>query len=76
MNDRTQVVTLPKAAIREKEGIVVLPLKRWKEIEKEHAELYSALRTVIAGEVALRTKQTRTFREFLTSEFPQYAKNF
>jgi len=70
-----QILTLPKSSIREGEGIVVLPLKRWKAIEKEHAELYSALQAVIAGEVALRKKQTRSFREFLTSVFPQYAKN-
>ena len=76
MVDRNSTLTLPKSSIREKEGIVILPLKRWKEIEKEHMELYSALQTVIAGEMALREKQTRTFREFLTSEFPRYAKNF
>ena len=76
MVDRNSTLTLPKSSIREKEGIVILPLKRWKEIEKEHMELYSALQTVIAGEMALRKKQTRTFRELLTSEFPRYAKNF
>ena len=70
-----QTFTLPKPSIREKEGIVILPLKRWKAIERERHELYSALRAVIAGEVALRKKQTRSFREFLASEFPQYAKN-
>ena len=75
MADRTLTVTLPKSSIRGKEGVVVLPLKRWKEIEKERAELYSALQTVIAGEVALRKKQTRTFRRFLAFEFPRYAKN-
>ena len=76
MANRTSTLILSKSSIRVKEGVVILPLKRWKEIEREHAELYSALQAVIAGEVALRKKQTRTFREFLTSEFPRNAENF
>ncbi len=26
-------ITLPKSAIREKEGIVILPLKKWKKLK-------------------------------------------
>ena len=68
-------ITLPKSAFREREGIVILPLKRWRVIEKEHAEFRSAIQAIMAGELALRKKQTRSFREFLKAEFPQYAKN-
>ena len=68
-------ITLPKSAIYEKEGVVILPLRKWRAIEKEHAELRSALEAIVAGEFALQKKQTRSFREFLRSELPQHAKN-
>jgi len=71
----TKTVTLSKDAIREKDGVVVLPLKKWKEIEKENMELHSAIEAVLDGESARQKKQTRTFRAFLKSEFPQYAQN-
>lgn len=74
-NKTTKNITLPKSAIREKEGVVILPLKRWKKIEKENLELRLVLEAILSGELALQKKQTRPFREFLKSEFPQYAKN-
>ena len=63
-------ITLPKSAIHEKEGVVILPLRKWRAIEKEHAELRSAFEAIAAGELALQKKQTRTFRAFMRSEFP------
>lgn len=35
VNQITDNIVLPKSAIREKEGIVILPLKKWREIEQE-----------------------------------------
>ena len=68
-------ITLAKSTIREKEGVVILPLKKWEKIEKENLELRLAIEAILSGEQALQKKQTRTFREFLKSEFPQHAKN-
>ena len=75
VNQTTKNIILPESVIREKEGVVILPLKRWKKIEKENLELRSAIEAIFSGELALKKKQTRPFREFLKSEFPQYAKN-
>jgi len=74
-NRTTKNITLLESAIREKEGVVILPLKRWKKIEKENLELRSAVEAILSGELALLRKQTRPFREFLKSDFPRYAKN-
>lgn len=39
-------------------------------------ELKTAFQAIIEGEEALRTKKTRSFRDFLKKDFPAYAKNF
>lgn len=76
MNNRNmQTITLPKSALREKEGVVILPLEKWQKIEDERRELRLAFQAVLSGELALREKRTRTFRQFLRAELPQYAKN-
>jgi len=69
-------ITITKKAVRQQGGMVVLPLEKWQRFEKEKLELYSALEAVLAGELALRARTTQSFREFIKSEFPQYAKNF
>ena len=69
-------ITITKKVVRQQGGVVVLPLKKWQRFEKEKSELYSALEAILAGELALRARTTRSFREFIKSEFPQYAKNF
>lgn len=74
MVNQTNIITLSKNAIKQ-EGVVILPLKKWEEIEKEKTELRLAIKAILTGELALRQKQTRPFREFLKSEFPQYGKN-
>ena len=60
----------------DKEPVIILPLKKWKKIEKENLELRLAIEAILAGELALEKKQTRSFRDFLKLKFPQYAKNF
>lgn len=74
-NQTTKNIIIPKSALREKEGVVILPLKRWEKLEKENLELRLAVEAILAGESALQRGETRTFREFLRAEFPQYAKN-
>ena len=75
-NQTTKNITLSKSTIiREKEGVVILPLRKWEKIEKENSELRLAIGAILSGELALQKGQTRPFREFLKSEFPQYAKN-
>jgi hypothetical protein len=76
MNNRNiQTITLPRSAFRKREGVVVLPLEKWQRIEDERRELCLAFQAVLSGELALREKRTRTFRQFLKSELSQYAKN-
>jgi hypothetical protein len=67
-NKSTQTIALPKSALIKKEGVVVLPLKKWRDIEKENLELRLAIKAIFAGETAFRQKKTRSFREFLKSE--------
>ena len=56
-NQISKNIILPRSFIREKEGIVILPLKKWKEIEKslEDLEMYRSER--LAKEIAKRRKQ-------------------
>ncbi len=56
----TKNIVLPKSAIREKEGIVILPLKKWKRIEEEleNLEMYCSER--LAKEVQKRRKEKQS----------------
>ena len=71
----TKNITISRLLIKKEEGVVIVPLKRWEKIEKEHKELQLAVEAILAGEIALRKKQTRPFSVFLESEFPEYAKD-
>ena len=53
-------IVLPRSAIREKEGIVILPLKKWKIIEEqlEDLEMYSS--ESLAREIEKRRKAKKT----------------
>ncbi|MFH1462729.1 MAG: hypothetical protein ABIG08_03500 [bacterium] len=75
-NRNSKTLTLPKSTIQKKGGVVILPLKKWEKAERENQELRLAVRAILSGELALQKKRTRSFREFLESEFLQYAKNF
>ena len=59
-NQISKNIILPRSFIREKEGIVILPLKKWKEIEKslEDLEMYRSER--LAKEIEKRRKQKET----------------
>ncbi len=52
-------ITLPKSAIREKEGIVILPLKKWKKIEEELEDLEIYRSESLAKEIARRRKEVK-----------------
>jgi len=59
-NSIAKNIVLPRFAIQEKQGIVVLPLKKWKRIEQalEDLEMYQS--AVLAIEIAKRRKQKTT----------------
>jgi hypothetical protein len=69
-----KVITIPKNLIK-KDDLIVIEKTKFKKLTKENEELRSALQAILAGELALRKGETRTFRQFLKSKFPKYAKN-
>ena len=56
----TKTITLPKEALREKEGVVILPLKKWREIEEglEDLEMYRS--EGLTKEIAKRRYEKKT----------------
>ena len=70
-----KIITIPKNLAR-KDDLIVLEKSDLEKLTKENLELRVVLEAILAGEVSLRKKKTRTFREFLKSEFPKYAKSF
>ena len=61
MTNRTSKnIVLPKSIIREEEGIVILPLKKWKIIEEqlEDLEMYNSKN--LAEEIEKRRKSKKT----------------
>jgi len=69
-----KVIIIPKNLIKE-DDLIVIEKTRFKKLSKENEELRFALQAILAGEIALRKGKTRTFRRFLKSKFPEYAKN-
>lgn len=53
-------IVLPKSAIREKEGIVILPLKKWKMIEAQLEDLEMYTSENLAREIEKRRKAKKT----------------
>ena len=53
-------ITLPKSAIREKEGIVILPLKKWRKVEEELEDLEMYRSERLAKEIEKRRKEKAT----------------
>lgn len=61
MTNRTSKnIVLPKSAIREKEGIVILPLKKWKIIEEQLEDLEMYNSESLAKEIEKRRKAKKT----------------
>ena len=67
-------ITIPKKLI--KDDLLIIDRKSFEKISKENVELRSAIKAIIEGELALRKGKTRSFKDFLKSEFPEYAKNY
>ena len=54
---------------------MVVEKASFERLTKENMELRMAIKTVVAGELALRQGRTRSFREFLKSKFSHYIIN-
>jgi len=67
-------ITIPKKLI--KDDLLIIDRKSFEKISKENTELRSAIKAIMEGELALRKGKTRSFKDFLKSEFPEYAKNY
>ena len=68
-----KVITIPKKFASE--DLVIVQRENIDKLSKENKELKSALRAILAGEVAFKKGRTRSFQSFLKSKFPSYAKN-
>jgi len=53
-------ITLPKADIREKEGVVILPLEKWRKIEEKLEDLEMYRSESLAKEIEKRRKEKET----------------
>jgi len=53
-------IVLPRSIIREKEGIVILPLKKWKIIEEQLEDLEMYKSKSLAKEIEKRRKEKKT----------------
>jgi len=59
-NRVSKSIVLPKSAIRGKEGIVILPLKKWKIIEQQLEDLEMYRSEGLAREIEKRRKAKKT----------------
>lgn len=67
-------ITIPRK-LAHKENLVVVEKSNFRRLAKENIELRKAIKAVVAGELALRRGEARTFKAFLRDKFPQYAKD-
>ena len=68
-------ITIPRK-LRKYDDLMVIDRKSFEKISKENVELRLAIKAIIEGELALRQGKTRSFKDFLKSKFPRYAKNY
>ena len=68
------VITIPKKIA--KSDLVIIQKENLEKLNQENLELKKAIQAILSGEIALKRGQTRTFRQFLKSKLPVYAKNF
>ena len=67
-------ITIPKNLIKG-DKLIVIEKENLEKLTKENLELRSAVKAILEGEMAFRRGKTRSFKDFLKSEFPKYAKN-
>lgn len=68
-------ITIPKKLMKY-DDLIVIDRKSFEKMSKENVELRLAIKAIIEGELALRQGKTRSFKDFLKSKFPRYAKNY
>lgn len=53
-------ISLPKSALREKEGVVIMPLKKWRKIEEDLEDLKMYRSEGLAQEISQRRTEKKT----------------
>ena len=66
-------ITIPKK-ITKGDDLIIIEKQNLERLTKENTELKMAIKAILEGELALRRGKTRSFRDFLRTEFPKYAK--
>lgn len=67
------IINIPKN-ITKKGDLVIIEKRYLDELNKEKEELESAFKAILSGELALKQKKTKSFKDFLKTKFPEYAK--
>ena len=68
-----QTINIPKNLTQK--DLIIVEKSKFEKLTKENEELRAAIAVIVAGEFSLQKGKTRSFREFLKSDFSQYAKN-
>lgn len=68
-------ITIPKN-LAKNHDLLVVEKDSFDKLEKDNFELRSAIKAILAGELALRRGKTRTFKQFLKARFAKYAKSY
>jgi len=66
-------ITISKNLIK-KDKLILIDKGDFERLVKENKELGLAISAILAGELSLHQGKTRTFKDFLKNNFPQYAK--
>jgi len=67
-------IPIPKK-IMGKSDLIIVQKSDFEKLNQEKKELQAAFKAVILGELSLRQKKTRVFKDFLKAKFPKYAKS-
>ena len=59
-SQNSKTLVLPKISIREKEGVVILPLKKWEKMKEELEDLEMYRSESLAKEIDKRRKEKET----------------
>lgn len=70
-----ETLVIPKKLAKNRD-LVVIERVDFERLTQENLELHFALKVILEGERALRQKKTRSLKDFLRSEFPEYAKDY
>ena len=59
-SQNSKTLVLPRSFIREKDGVVILPLKKWEKMKKELEDLEMYRSEKLAKEINKRRKEKET----------------